>query len=252
MLVTERFPALACEKNSVSTSYFLGSKSSRNRIFRLKPAGRMLLDLKLAESQASEGIRSLDLVESEDALAALVENEIKLLQSKPAPERATRRPATRHPRTSISNLPNYSKAVPFDYEQNVNGVLNSHLLYLWEIRSADGALIGKYLGKAQGHYRPLTWYGIRVVGVMAGAQGRTIHHALVDAAIARHKVKVTLLCNAPDKDTLAVWENHAIAAISCFGDHSSQLNDTRGRLMPANEVPAELSAALRVVAGRLQ
>ncbi|MGF6664832.1 hypothetical protein QF000_006500 [Paraburkholderia atlantica] len=212
----------------------------------------MLLDLKLAQSKASEGIRSLELIESKDALAALLESEIKLLlRNKTVPRQATARSSTRVARVNISSHRSDCEAVPFNYEKTVNGVLNSHLLYLWEIRSTEGALIGKYLGKARGHYRPLSWYGLRVVRVMAGARRRKIHHALVDAAIARHNVKVTLLCNAPDKHTLAVWENHAIAALSCFGDHPSQLNDTRGRVLPANGIPMELSAALGAIADRL-
>lgn len=81
-LVCDKFPALRREANTVSTSYFMGKKSAGNRIFRLKPAPRGLLDLKLAQSRSSEGDRSLELVDSPAALEAFIEQEISLLEEK--------------------------------------------------------------------------------------------------------------------------------------------------------------------------
>ncbi|HEY0489845.1 MAG TPA: hypothetical protein VGD30_10065 [Telluria sp.] len=250
-LVYEKFPALKRETNSVSTSYFLESESKPNRIVRLKPAPYNLLDLKLAQTSASEGARSLERVDSTGALAALIESEIAFVRGRAAMPRSQALLTPRESRVHISTQRAIAHVAPFVYELDLNGVLDTYLLYLWEIRNAAGVLLGKYLGKATGHYRPLKRYGKRVQKVMLGAGGRRVHYSLVDAALVGHQVKVTLLCNAPTKDALRAWEYHSIAALDCFGDRPEQLNATRGRLLSPDQVPGKLAYVVRAMQDKL-
>ena len=89
---------------------------------------------------------------------------------------------------------------------------NSPLIYMWEIRDAKGALLGKYVGKARaGASRPLKHYKRNVTNILLNKPYRKgnpigyrrIHRALADAERKGLEVTLQFLCNvAPSEDDL--------------------------------------------------
>ncbi|MGO4326274.1 HNH endonuclease [Cupriavidus sp. 2TAF22] len=154
-LVRERFPELEREKNTNSTSYFLGKKSVLNRIFRLKSAPRGLWDLKLAQSHASGGDRSLERVESVESLAALIKHEISLLQDR------TGKSSSQTPMTSsgsTSAFSGYTGAPPNAFAM---GIIRSLEKEGFTVAATTQGPV-----KAQRRTLRITWRGI-YIGLMS-------------------------------------------------------------------------------------
>ena len=107
------------------------------------------------------------------------------------------------------------------------------LIYMWEIRSQGGELIGRYVGKAKaGAKRPLTHYSRNVANVLAdkpyrkrNAQGyRRIHHALAEAQRQRHSVVLFFLCNVRPVESITEAEKQCIKEQNSQGSEAWQLN----------------------------
>lgn len=107
------------------------------------------------------------------------------------------------------------------------------LIYMWEIHSISGDLVGRYVGKAKGGARrPRTHYGRNVRNILAGKpyrkgkplQFRRVHVALADAVRAGHRVTLRLLCNVADCEDIDAVEQAHICAMQCRGSEPWQLN----------------------------
>jgi hypothetical protein len=109
------------------------------------------------------------------------------------------------------------------------------LIYMWEIMSADqSTLIGRYIGKSsRGEGRPMNHYKRNVANLLAGKPYRKdnpdgfrrIHHALADAVIEKHSVRLSFIANASDGDDLSRLERKYIRDFCSAGPNSWQLND---------------------------
>lgn len=154
-LVRQQFPQLERVQNTQSTSYFLGKKSVSNRVFRLKPASQGLLDLKLAQSHASERERSRERVDSLHALATWIEHEIALLREQ---SRISAQPASRNPADAIVTLPGYTGAPPTEFAM---GIIRS-------LRKEGFSVTATTQGPVAAQRRTLriTWQGI-FIGAMS-------------------------------------------------------------------------------------
>ena len=108
------------------------------------------------------------------------------------------------------------------------------LIYMWEIRTAAGDIVGRYVGKAKaGSKRPRTHYARNVRNVLDGKPYRRlapdgfrrIHRALAEAVRSGLSIELTFLANVPEGESLNQHERTWIKAKECAGLASWQLND---------------------------
>ncbi len=107
------------------------------------------------------------------------------------------------------------------------------LIYMWEIRSIEGVLLGRYIGKAkEGSGRPLKHYKQNVANILQGKPYRRgnptgyrrIHLALAKAEREGLEITLRFLCNVgAEEDINAVEQDHIKLHKSC-GDEKWQLN----------------------------
>lgn len=107
------------------------------------------------------------------------------------------------------------------------------LIYMWEIRTADGDLLGRYVGKAKnGASRPLTHYPLNVANLLANKPYRKgnpygfrrIHRALAEAQVQGHRIELSFLCNVKDGENINELEQKFIRDQNSSGDEPWQLN----------------------------
>jgi hypothetical protein len=107
------------------------------------------------------------------------------------------------------------------------------LIYMWEIRSSSGHLIGRYVGKAKaGSKRPRNDYSRNVANALAGkpyrkgkaSAYRRVHHALAEAHRLGNCVTLSFLCNVQPGENINQVEQRCIGERSCKGSESWQLN----------------------------
>lgn len=110
---------------------------------------------------------------------------------------------------------------------------NESLIYMWEIHSNAGELLGRYIGKAKaGAKRPRTHYYRNVMNILAGKayrkgnpEGyRKIHKALADAHLSGNTITLTFLCNVPAEENINEVEQRYIKAYGSQGCEPWQLN----------------------------
>lgn len=108
------------------------------------------------------------------------------------------------------------------------------LIYMWEIRSSEGALVGRYVGKAKaGAKRPLNHYARNVANIVAGkpyrkskpTAYRRIHHALAEAERRGHVVTLQFLCNVAPSENINEVEQRHIREQDSRGSQGWKLND---------------------------
>nr|WP_314899108.1 hypothetical protein [uncultured Deefgea sp.] len=109
----------------------------------------------------------------------------------------------------------------------------SSLIYMWEIRSNSGELLGRYIGKAKaGAKRPRTHYYRNVVNILAGKAYRKgnpdgyrrIHIALADAHRAGNNISLVFLCNVQPDENINEAEQRCIKEWGSRGCETWQLN----------------------------
>lgn len=102
--------------------------------------------------------------------------------------------------------------------------VNAPLIYLWEIKNAEGEVMGRYVGKAEGGAkRPTEDYVYNVDRRLNGEPYRTkgrdyrrVHMAMADAMRSGHTISLRYLCNvSPEQDINAV-EQHYIQEYGCL------------------------------------
>ena len=108
------------------------------------------------------------------------------------------------------------------------------VIYVWEIRSSKGGLIGRYVGKAKaGAQRPLKHYGRNVANILSGKPYRKgkptgyrrIHRALAEAERRGDVVTLQFLCNVAPSENINEVEQRHIREQSSRGNQVWQLND---------------------------
>ena len=89
------------------------------------------------------------------------------------------------------------------------------LIYLWQVRDAQGRLVYQYVGKAvRGAARPLTHYRRNVHNLLNNrpyrrlnpAGFRTVHHELAQATRRGDRITLTYLVNVPPDGDINVVE----------------------------------------------
>jgi hypothetical protein len=107
------------------------------------------------------------------------------------------------------------------------------LIYMWEIRTAEGALLGRYVGKAKGGAkRPRAHYARNVANILSGkpycknnpAGYRRVHYALAEAQRNGLAITLQLLCNVQPGENINEVEQWHINNQNCRGAGSWQLN----------------------------
>jgi hypothetical protein len=107
------------------------------------------------------------------------------------------------------------------------------LIYLWEIKDADGKVKGRYIGKSSsGYKRPKRDYRFNTNRLLQGKPYRPnrpngyrkSHHALAEAVRSGHDVSLRFICNIRDRDINEV-EQFYINRFKCSGNNPWQLND---------------------------
>lgn len=105
------------------------------------------------------------------------------------------------------------------------------LIYMWEIHSASGELIGRYVGKAEGgEERPMTHYKRNVEKLLQGLpykkgkSFRRVHHALAEAVVKGHKIFLSYLCNVDPSDNIFQAEMRYIRELRCLDAAGFGLN----------------------------
>lgn len=107
------------------------------------------------------------------------------------------------------------------------------LIYMWEIHTKDGVLVGRYVGKARsGARRPRTHYARNVANLLEGQpyrrgkpQGfRRVHHALAAAVRNECTISLRFLCNVGPCEDIDAFEQWHIAHWRCRGAEPWQLN----------------------------
>lgn len=108
------------------------------------------------------------------------------------------------------------------------------LIYMWEIKDHDGALLGRYVGKAKsGAKRPRTHYSRNVTNIILGKSYRKgnpkgyrrIHHALAKAHGQGHAITLQFLCNVMPDENINIIEQQKIREHNSHGPEPWQLND---------------------------
>ncbi|SAK97680.1 hypothetical protein AWB79_07501 [Caballeronia hypogeia] len=253
--IEQRFPRLVPKVNGKSDSYYLDhvrEKRDSTRILRVK---RRSCEIKLVVSTPKGGrlARQGEVISNTDTLASIIADEIALFESGRAiasPLAAINSPkaAVCSPRPSSDQraVALVSGDTAFQFDRDENGVDPFlRLLYYWEIRNASGEIAGRYVGKAADGSRPWRRYPRRVENLLRGdSYGRSIHHALAESVLQRHRAKVTFLCNVPSDADIDTWEKHAIAVLDCYGNRPDQRNRTAGRQLSEKIVPQALVQAL--------
>jgi hypothetical protein len=125
--------------------------------------------------------------------------------------------------------------VRFAHEIELSGVDEGRpLIYMWEIWSDDGTLVGRYVGKAsKGSRRPLSHYKRNVSNILAGKpyrkgkpEGyRRVHRILADAVSNGHRVRLSLLRNVEPDENINRVERSLIEQHNSAGPEPWQLND---------------------------
>ena len=120
------------------------------------------------------------------------------------------------------------------FEEDLNDVDERRpLIYMWEIHTKSGELIGRYVGKAKsGAKRPRTHYARNVRNILASkpyrkgnAEGyRRVHHALAEAQRQEHTIKLRFLLNVRDGESINDVEQRCIKEQSTQGSQLWQLN----------------------------
>lgn len=112
--------------------------------------------------------------------------------------------------------------------------LDLPLIYMWEIHDGDGALLGRYVGKAKnGAKRPRTHYSRNVANILLGERYRKgnpdgyrrIHHALAEAQRQGHSITLQYLCNVMPGENINIIEQRKILEHDSHGPEPWQLND---------------------------
>ena len=107
------------------------------------------------------------------------------------------------------------------------------LIYMWEMRSRSGELIGRYVGKAKaGGKRPRKHYSRNVARILAskpyrkGNQDgfRRVHRALAEAHRLGHSVVLSFLCNVKPGESINDAEQRCIKEHNSQGTEAWQLN----------------------------
>ncbi|MDB5761638.1 MAG: hypothetical protein JWQ21_633 [Herminiimonas sp.] len=105
------------------------------------------------------------------------------------------------------------------------------LIYMWEIHTASGTLIGRYVGKADsGQERPMGHYRRNVNKLLKGLPYRNgkpyrrIHHALAEATSAGHAITLQYLCNVDPGENIFEIEMHYIRKYGCLAADGIGLN----------------------------
>jgi len=111
---------------------------------------------------------------------------------------------------------------------------DSPLIYMWEIRTQSGDLVGRYVGKAKaGASRPLKHYRRNVQNLLASKPYRKsnpngyrrVHHALADAHRLGHTIVLSFLCKVDVAEDINEVERQCITAQNSKGKEPWQLND---------------------------
>lgn len=123
----------------------------------------------------------------------------------------------------------------FAHESETAGVdENRPLIYMWEIWSSDGALVGRYIGKAsRGSSRPLSHYKRNVANILAGRPYRRgnpdgfrrVHRTLAHAVTNGYRIRLALLRNVEPHENINEVERHFIQEHRSAGVEPWQLND---------------------------
>lgn len=108
------------------------------------------------------------------------------------------------------------------------------LIYMWEIRDGNGALLGRYIGKARGGAdRPLKHYKRNVANILSGKPYRKgnpdgyrrIHLALAEAERQAYRITLQFLCNVAPHENINQVERSLIRLHNSSGGEAWQLND---------------------------
>ncbi|OQS45770.1 hypothetical protein B0T49_20290 [Chromobacterium violaceum] len=121
-----------------------------------------------------------------------------------------------------------------EYQVLKNAVNESApLIYMWEIHTRHGVLVGRYVGKAKnGATRPLRHYQRNVRNLLDGKpyrkgnpEGyRKIHRALAEAALKGYLITLQYLCNVSEGENINEIERQCIGNHNCLGNEQWQLN----------------------------
>lgn len=105
------------------------------------------------------------------------------------------------------------------------------LIYMWEIKSEENQVVGRYIGKANGgEKRPTQHYprNVRKLRLRKPYKNdkdyRRVHFALADAIDAGHHISLTYLCNVPATQNIFEVENRYIREYRCDADDGIGLN----------------------------
>ena len=110
------------------------------------------------------------------------------------------------------------------------------LIYMWEIKSRTGCVMGLYVGKAKaGAKRPTTHYSRNVANILAGKPYRRgkpdgyrrVHHVLARAHRQGHSITLHFLCNVESPESINEVEKRCIRERRTQGIESWQLNGRR-------------------------
>lgn len=125
----------------------------------------------------------------------------------------------------------------------------SPLIYMWEIHDGRGAVVGRYIGKANGgDKRPTQHYPRNVKKLLKGLRYRNdkdyrrVHYALAEAVVAGHTISLTYLCNVADDVDIFEVESRYINEYRCNADDGIGLNG-RSSAPPLRVTTAALPVA---------
>jgi hypothetical protein len=119
-----------------------------------------------------------------------------------------------------------------EYTRPAPGVdVNAPLIYMWEVKDGSDAVIGRYIGKANGGERRPTRHYTRNVNKLLRGQAykkgknyRRVHYALADAVNAGHSITLSYLCNVPSDQDIFKVETRYIREYGCDKDDGIGLN----------------------------
>lgn len=109
----------------------------------------------------------------------------------------------------------------------------SPLIYMWEIYTQEGVLVGRYVGKAKnGAKRPQKHYQRNIRNFLAGKpyrkgnpEGyRKIHRALAEATQKDYQITLQYICNINEYENINDIERKYINKHNCLGSEPWQLN----------------------------
>ncbi|WP_413672951.1 hypothetical protein ACEN9H_28725 [Massilia cellulosiltytica] len=126
------------------------------------------------------------------------------------------------------------------------------LIYMWEIRDANGNVTGRYIGKANGGAkRPTQHYSRNVNRLLAGEPYRNgkpyrrVHVALAEAVRHKHDIALSYLCNVIDKNRIFEIEARYIKEYGCDADDGIGLNGRWKNAPPTPPLPSSTPAGTR-------